>query len=109
MIGSHMHLLTRLVPKIRYHDESAGLHLLARGARNDDSQTKENGIWYFKNQQERKAFTDLSRTGNFVRRKKAPMWPHRIRNHTGQSRGLHTKFRTISSICILHTCTRSFP
>ncbi|KAL4241803.1 Transcriptional Regulatory Element [Abortiporus biennis] len=31
----------------RYHGRSAGLHLLAKSDRNDDSQTKENGIWKF--------------------------------------------------------------
>ncbi|KAJ3556519.1 hypothetical protein NM688_g1984 [Phlebia brevispora] len=33
--------------EIRYHGRSAGLHLLAKSDRTDDSQQKENGIWKF--------------------------------------------------------------
>ncbi|TCD66495.1 hypothetical protein EIP91_001320 [Steccherinum ochraceum] len=46
------HLSVNENQDIRYHDKSAGLHLLAQNARNDDSQTKENGIWKFRSPKE---------------------------------------------------------
>ncbi|KAH8099263.1 fungal-specific transcription factor domain-containing protein [Cristinia sonorae] len=46
------HLSVNENQDIRYHDESAGLHLLANSARIDDSQTKENGIWKFRSPKE---------------------------------------------------------
>ncbi|KAK7695174.1 hypothetical protein QCA50_002364 [Cerrena zonata] len=41
------HLSVNENKDIRYHDRAAGLHLLARSDRNDDSHTNENGIWKF--------------------------------------------------------------
>ncbi|CAL1694956.1 unnamed protein product [Somion occarium] len=41
------HLSVNENQDIRYHDKSAGLHLLAKSDRNDDSHTNENGIWKF--------------------------------------------------------------
>ncbi|THH33158.1 hypothetical protein EUX98_g1067 [Antrodiella citrinella] len=42
------HLSVNENQDIRYHDKSAGLHLLAHSVRNDDAQTQENGIWKFR-------------------------------------------------------------
>ncbi|KAF7793390.1 hypothetical protein EIP86_004502 [Pleurotus ostreatoroseus] len=46
-VGALGHLSVDENREIRYHGRSAGLHLLAKSDRTDDSQQKENGIWKF--------------------------------------------------------------